>query len=163
MKNLQFLLFFILESYPAMSSPLYMEQKNFSLEISFEENVCIKDARLLGVDGTGIIANMQTNTFTGYVSYYNVFTLSVTYIVEGGKEEKYINMPLFIQPGETKLFFKENPGQYILSGASSGSYTIFKELQIKDQALIKKIQRATTRLNQSLENEDRSFIQKIQD
>ena len=140
-----------------------MEQKNFSLKISFEESVCVKDAKLLGVDSPGISADMQTNTFTGYVCYYNVFTLSVTYVVEGGKEEKYINMPLFLQPGETKLFFKEAPGQYILSGASSGSYTIFKELQIKDGALIKKIQSATTRLNHSLENEDKSFIQKMQD
>jgi hypothetical protein len=55
-KKIQFLFVLFFLSYYAMGRPL-LRTKNFTLKISFEEKVIIKEARLFGAEGDGISEN----------------------------------------------------------------------------------------------------------
>ena len=163
MKKIQFLFLLIMMSCHVMGNPLTLEGNNFTLQISFEENVSIKEAKLLGTNGTGINVETPANIFSGELDHYGVFNLSVTYVSKSDKKERNLNASLFLQPGETKLFIKKNTEQYIVSGVSAANQSMYKKLRTQDEALIKKIQGATTRLNQFIKNKDEVSIIKMKD
>jgi peroxiredoxin len=163
MKKIQFLFVLFFLSFYAMGRPPVAGEKNFTLKISFEEKVIIKEARLFGAEGDGISENMPVNILSGYINPYNVFTLSVSYVSTIDKKERNINLTLFIQPGESQLYFKKNTDQYVLNGPSSANHLVFKKMQKQDELLIKKIQATTAQLNQYKKTDNDVFIKKLKD
>src|SRR5688500_8513175 len=135
MKTLQIFLVLILTNYQGNATHVAREKPNFSLKISFEENVRLTGAKLVGIDSTELKAELHTYVFSGFINRYSIASVVLTYLSLTEMKEKSVRLTLFLQPGKTTLFFKRDPAQYMLTGASSENHAIFRGLQIRDEAI----------------------------
>ena len=147
MKTLPIFLILFLFNNLGNTTPVVRQKPNFSLHISFEENVRLADAKLLGIDSTQLKAELHSYVFSGFINRYNIATVALTYLSLTEMIEKSVKLTLFLQPGKTTLFFKRDPAQYMLSGISSENHAIFRGLQIRDEAITRKINVILARLH----------------
>lgn len=130
------------------------DTNNFSLLLRFDEKIIIKDARLLGADGSEIAANLPQQSFSGQIDYYGTFTLVVTYRKNGGVKDENFAMPLFMEPGKTEVHFKKIPELFTVSGALEKGYHDYSILIEKDREAINRIRKNNSLLDAALKKGD---------
>ncbi len=131
---------------------------NFQLQMEFEESIVLKDARLLGNDGSEISVNLIRQAFLGKVNLYGVFTLNVTYQQKYEKQEKSFSMPILLQPGKTVLRFEKIPYKYEISGTSKESCSAYLVLLAMDQKALQSIRQSKSRLDAATKEGSKNLI-----
>lgn len=163
MKNILILSLYLLIFEPGYCNPYQKESNIFSLRISFDKGIIIKDAHLYRSDGEELIMDSVSNTFNGSIHLYDVLTLSVTVRRNGDKKEKSITASLFLEPGSTEVKFQGFLEKFVVSGTSAKNCNKFTTLLHEDSEVFHKIRKSQQKLATLIKGQDKVLVKQMKD
>lgn len=163
MKKVFVLLLYILIFKPGYSNSHKEDSNNFTLKISFDQSVIIKQAHLYSPNGKELMIDKVSQTFTGSLDLYEVFTLSFTIQKLDDKKEKSITTSLFLEQGNTEVKFNVISEEYVVNGSSSTDCNKFKKMLHEDHEAFNHIRRTRLKLQSLTKSKNEAIIKEVED